>query len=236
MKRNCTVFLTMLIGIMALMLCGTALAGTFSKSTTAPSTNIIEKFDTEYWDDRQLEVVRNGSMDTSTGQTFKHDTGFTMTAITFKMWWYQNQGTPMVISSSGTNLIDIRVGKDTTGNGECNLEIASDTFDLTGQTLNDHDYATFTFATPVGPLDADTTYGVDVWWTSEDASHTIYFRRSKHEEETDPYPDGIMLYNRFYEAGGTFPTFAVGKNDLWDAQFWMQGTEVSAIGDWMMFD
>jgi len=227
MKKIC-----LILAVMLALLSTAALAGTFSKSTTAPSTNLIEYLAATT--DKGLMIARDGFWNRGSGQTFKHSEDYNMSAITF-VGKIHGDDEPGPYNLPSGAVVDMRVLKDATGADDVlDTEIANDTFDVGGQSIALGEYITFTFSSPIGPLDANTLHGVELWFTSEAVGHKFLLARND-VIDPDQYPNGGTIFMGGYGDPDDFPSMNQTDNNN-DAWFYVQGTEVSAVDDWMMFD
>lgn len=223
--------------MMALILCvmvSVASGATATKSTTAPTANIIESLEnTENTGGVAASTLTNSSNRT-VGQSFTHDQSYTLEAFTVKA----SLQTPSTSYADGTDVIDIRITEDTNSDGATDAELASETADVQGITINDLEYVTFTLSTPLS-LTADKNYGVELWWTTDEADHSLRIERNKNAEEggTDAYTGGQICSTNVYPI--VFPCYPAGTAAAWvnqDLTFFVQGTEVLDVDDWIMFE
>ena len=192
---------------------------------TAPTTDIIESYvptvATTQLAIRRISSGTGGNATRANAQTFQHSTPFTITAVTFK-------SSAATTYDTATHVIQMEVVEDTNADGTPDTQVGSDQyFDMAGKSVAVNDFYTFTLGTPTAALQADRTYSVAFWWTTDDSQHNLLMLKAS-PTATDEYTKGgyISDYNR------TWPLINIAPSAPGDYQFYIQGTPPASVEDW----
>ena len=223
----------MVCAVMLVVLSTAAWAGTISAPSSPPTANVIESYTFASDSSGQLSMSRAPSLNRVAGQSFKHDTPFTITAITFDIYQINTENP---IPLTGTHVVQMALMEDTDENGDPDTQVGDiELFDAAGKEFKANEYVTFTLDSETAPLDANKMYSLQFWWTTDDAANRINARRS-HDDPVNPYPNGALVTR----TGIGDEDFPLGEGWLntegRDMPFVLQGNEVSAVDDWIMFD
>ena len=195
-------------------------ANSVSKSTTPPSTNIIESFvpggNTSNVAIRRLNGLTGATNTRADGQAFQVGTAFTIAAVTLQsnaVWTYD---------ALTEHVIQMAVLEDTDADGILDAQFGStETFHMAGLSLAVNDFVTFTLGTPTAALQANRKCGVHFWWTTDDPQNEFSVVRSN--SGTDEYTKG----GYFFDTNRNFPLPIGAEHATSDFRFYIQGVEVA---------